>query len=85
MMKNREAATNYYDTHKEEIKEKKRITSKIRYNKLKSLGICASCGRRITKDNKVICEHCSGRINAKNRAKYLLNIYATRAIAEIRI
>lgn len=85
MMKDREASINYYHEHKEEIKEKKRITDKIRYNRLKSLGICTSCGKRTTKNNKVVCEHCSARINNRNRAKYLLNVYATRTMAEIRI
>lgn len=85
MMKNRKSALAYYNKHKESINEKDRIKNKIRYNKLKELGICTSCGRRKTKNNKVYCEYCSSRINARNRKKYLLNVYATKNMAEIRV
>ena len=39
MIKSRERALSYYNEHKKEIREKKRIKNKDRYNKLKELKI----------------------------------------------
>lgn len=85
MMKNREYAVNYHKKHKEEVREKSRIRSKIRYNRLKKLKICTSCGKRTTSNNKVLCNYCAARINDRNRRKYLLYIYATKNMLEIRV
>ena len=85
MIKARERAVNYAKKHRKEIQEKSRIRSKCRYYKLKEQGICTSCGRRYTKNNKTLCSHCSARINYRNRQKYLLNIYTIKNICEIRI
>lgn len=85
MMKSRESAMAYYNKHKEERKEKDRIKSKTRYNKLKSLGICTSCGKRQTKKNKVCCDYCSAKANERQRKKYLLYVYATKNMCEIRV
>lgn len=85
MMKNREYSLNYNNKHKEQRREKSRINSKIRYNRLKNLGICTSCGKRKTKNNKVCCEYCAAKINERNRKKYLLYVYATKDMAEIRV
>jgi NMD protein affecting ribosome stability and mRNA decay len=84
-IKNRESSINYYRCHKEEQREKNRIKSKNRYNKLKELGLCTSCGKRQAKNNKVFCEHCAAKSRERNRKKYLLYVYATRNIAEIRV
>ena len=85
MMNDRERGKLYYQKHKEEKKEKSRINSKARYYKLKENGLCTSCGKRKAKENKVFCEFCSSWKNAIKREKYLLNAYATRNMAEIRI
>lgn len=84
-IKNRERAIDYYKRHKEDIKEKKRIKNKERYNYLKENGICTSCGKRKTKNNKICCEHCAAKINERNRKKYLLYVYSIRNIADIRV
>ena len=85
MIKNRENTINYQKKHKEELKEKNRIKSKLRYYRLKEQGICPSCGRRKTKNNKTMCEYCRIKINTQRRKKYLLDVYATRNITEIRV
>lgn len=85
LIKARENSLAYYYQHKEERKEKDRIKNKIRYNKLKELGLCTSCGKRQTKNNKVYCEYCSAKANERHRKKYLLYVYATKNMAEIRI
>ncbi len=85
MMKNRERSMEYHKKHREELKEKYRKRDKIRYDNLKKQGICTCCGKRHTKYNKIYCEHCSARKNAQHRAKYLLNIYASKTMAEIRV
>ena len=85
MIKNRESSIAYHKKHKNERIEKKREINKIRYYKLKQLGICTSCGKRKTKYNKVYCEFCNARRNERYRRKYLLNIYATKNMIEIRI
>ncbi len=85
MMKSREYSLKYARKHKKERQEKNRIRSKERYYRLKEQGICTCCGRRITKNNKVLCNHCSARINYRKRQEYLLNIYATKNMCEIRI
>lgn len=84
-IKNREASINYYNRHKEENKEQNRIKSRVRYNKLKKLGLCTSCGKRQAKNNKVCCNHCAAKARERSRKKYLLYVYATRNIAEIRV
>ena len=53
--------------------------------KLKELGLCTSCGKRPTKHNKVYCEYCGARVRERQRKAYLLNIYATKSMAEIRV
>lgn len=85
MIKNREASLAYYNEHKEERREKVRINSKIRYNRLKKFGICTSCGKRKTTNNKVYCDYCASRKNERNRKKYLLYVYETKNLAEIRV
>lgn len=85
MIKSRERALSYYNEHKKEIREKKRIKNKDRYNKLKELEICTSCGKRHTKNNKVYCDFCASRKNERKRKKYLLYVYETKNLAEIRI
>ena len=84
-IKNRESAIKYYKSHKEEQKERKRIRSKKRYNTLKERGLCTSCGKRHTENNKVYCKYCSARANERNRKKYLLYVYTTKNLAEIKI
>ncbi len=84
-IKSRESALKYYNQHKEEMKETSRIKHKLRYNKLKDLGLCTSCGKRKTTNNRVICDHCRLRKNARNRKKYLLMVYAKRNLCDIRI
>lgn len=85
MMKNREESLNYNRKHRDEINAKNRVISKIRYERLKQQGICACCGKRPTKYNKVYCQHCGARRNAQYRARYLLNAYATKSMTEIRV
>lgn len=85
MMKSREESLIYRNKHREELNKAERIRSKIRYDRLKEQGICACCGKRPTKYNKIYCEHCSARKNAKYRAKYLLNAYASKDMVEIRV
>lgn len=85
MIKSREQSLVYNNKHREERKEKSRINSRNRYYRLKESGVCTSCGKRKTEYNKVMCKHCSAKINARKRAKYLLNVYATRNMAEIRV
>lgn len=85
MMKSREESQRYNSIHYEERKEKNRIRGKIRYERLKQQGICTSCGKRHTKYNKIQCECCRARKNAQYRAKYLLNAYANKNMAEIRV
>lgn len=85
MMKSREESLNYSMSHREEINEKSRIRSKIRYERLKQEGLCTACGKRHTEHNKIQCKYCSARKNAQNRTKYLLNAYANKNMAEIRV
>ncbi len=85
MMKSRESARAYNKKNKEKLKEKNRICHSRRYYKLKELGLCTSCGKRKTKNNKTYCDYCSARKNRKTREKYLLNIYATKNMCEIRV
>ena len=85
MIDARERALKYANKHKEELKEKNKIKSKKRYAKLKELGLCTSCGKRPTKHNKVYCEYCGARVRERQRKAYLLNIYATKSMAEIRV
>ena len=85
MIKSREEARAYHKKHKEEKREQNRIRSRNRYHKLKGLGVCTSCGKRQVKNNKVLCEHCRIKANYKQRQKYLLDVYATRNICEIRV
>lgn len=85
VMKSRESALNYNKKHKEELREKNRIKSKNRYNKLKTQEICTSCGKRAPQNNKVLCEHCTPRTNNRKREKYLLYVYATKNMSEIRV
>lgn len=85
MIKNREVTKKYADKHRIEVREKNRVSNKNRYYKLKELGICTLCGKRKTKSNKVYCEHCASRRNARNRKKYLLNIYTIKNMSEIRV
>lgn len=80
-IKNREASINYYNRHKEQ----NRIKSRVRYNKLKQVGLCTSCGKRQARNNKVCCDRCAAKARERNRKKYLLYVYATRNIAEIRV
>lgn len=84
-IKSRESAINYYNNHKEEQKEKSRIRSQIRYNKLKNLGLCTCCGKRKTTNNRCTCNYCRAKANARNRKAYLLNVYATKNMCQIRI
>ena len=84
-IKSRESSLNYYNRHREERKEANRIKASIRYNKLKSLGICTSCGKRKTSNNKTTCDYCRAKVNARNRSKYLLMVYATKNLCDIRI
>lgn len=85
MMKGRERDLIYSNKHREEIREKSRINSKKRYEKLKALGLCTSCGKRQTKYNKVHCEYCGAKVRERQRKTYLLNVYATKSMAEIRV
>ena len=85
MIKSRESSKIYANKHKEERKEKCRINNKDRYYKLKELGICTMCGKRKTKNNKIYCEYCRTKENAKKRKQYLLNIYAVKNMSEIRV
>lgn len=85
MMKNRESSLNYANRNREEIRKKNRISNIARYYKLKKLGICVSCGKRKTKNNKVHCQYCSAINNERKRKQYLLNIYAIKNMAEIRV
>lgn len=85
MINARERASAYANNHKDELKEKSRIKSKKRYEKLKELGLCTSCGKRHTKFNKVQCEYCSAKNRERQRKAYLLNVYATKSMTEIRV
>lgn len=85
MMKERERAAIYAQKHRKELLEKYRRNSKNRYNRLKEQGICTSCGKRPAAKNKILCRHCSAKVNYRKRQKYLLNIYATKNICEIRV
>lgn len=84
-IKNRESSINYYNSHKEERKEKNRISSQVRYNRLKNLGLCTCCGKRKTNHNRIMCNHCRAKVNARHRRRYLLMVYATRNLSDIRI
>ncbi len=85
LIKAREYSLVYYYKHIEEQREKGRIKNKIRYEKLKNQGICTACGKRQTKNNKVHCEYCSAKENERKRNKYLLYVYETKNLAEIRV
>lgn len=85
MMKSRESSLAYTRKHKEELKKKSRVRSKDRYYRLKKLNICTSCGKRKTKNNKVLCNYCASKINYRKRKEYLLNVYATKNMQQIRV
>lgn len=85
MMKSRESSLAYAKKHKEKINEKSRIRSRNRYYELKKLNICTSCGKRETKYNRVLCNHCANKMNYRKRKEYLLNVYATKNMCEIRL
>lgn len=85
MMKNREESLKYNRKHRKERQEKNRIRAKKRYYNLKEQGICTCCGKRRTRKDKVLCTYCSARINYRKRKEYLLNVYATKRIYEIRV
>ena len=70
--------------YEEFLKELEQVAREA-YRVLKKQGICTSCGKRPAASNKVLCKHCSARVNYRNRQKYLLNIYATKNICEISI
>lgn len=38
-----------------------------------------------SRNNKVLCNQCSARINYRKRQEYLLNVYATKRMYEIRV
>lgn len=84
-IKNRESSINYYKRHKEERKEQNRINNRLRYDRLKKQGLCTSCGKRQAQNSKVYCDRCAAKAKERNRKKYLLYVYATRNIAEIRV
>ncbi len=85
MMKSREESLKYNRAHKKERQAKNRIRAKKRYYQLKEQGICTSCGKRVSRNNKVLCNQCSARINYRKRQEYLLKVYATKNMCEIRV
>ena len=75
----------YANLEENERKEYRRKYRKNRYSKLKNQGICVRCGKKKIINSKTLCDWCRKKESLRNHKRYLLNIYRTKNINDIRI